>query len=203
VPGSRRPLVFEAVTGAESTPIAPVQGRQSAMRRAEAELAERLGAEADVVLLDGPLTFLTTSGPVLGYVKRLLRTYLPAGPSALLRTLAVGERTPIFLVVAKRGTRPRYSWYARIAAGRVIESALAGVVRLEALGGLGLGDVQALADTTARYLPRFASDASHDPRAPQNLYPIGGLEAHLRHRLGDALVIRRAIESRLHAEALA
>jgi hypothetical protein len=52
-------------------------------------------------------------------------------------------------------------------------------------------------------LPRFASDAARDPRAPQNLYPIGGLEAQLKHRLGDPAVVRRAIEAQLHSEVTA
>ena len=34
----------------------------------------------------------------------------------------------------------------------------------------------------------------HDARAPQNLYPIGGLETQLRHTLGDHDWIRRHIE---------
>ena len=38
-----------------------------------------------------------------------------------------------------------------------------------------------------------------DPRAPQNLVPIGGLERELRHRLGDQHVLYRA----LRAEAAA
>jgi hypothetical protein len=193
-------LTFEPETVAEDTPVAPVQGLQDAMRRSEAELAQSLANQADAVFLDGPLTFLTTAGPVVGYVKRLLRTYLPPGPAALLRSLGVGERTPVFLI---KGAQPRYSWYARVGTGRLIDASLTGVVRLEATGRLDLREVLALADVTARYLPRFASDPAHDPRAPQNLHPIGGLEAHLRHRLGDATVVRRAIESALHAEALA
>jgi hypothetical protein len=73
-------------------------------------------------------------------------------------------------------------------------------VRLEAPGARGTDEAVALADLSARELPRFASDAARDPRAPQNLYPIGGLEARLKHRLGDATVVRRAIEAQLHRE---
>ena len=53
---------------------------------------------------------------------------------------------------------------------------------------------------SARSLPRFASDPVRDPRAPQNLYPVGALEARLRHRLGDPLLIRRATLAHLHEE---
>ena len=74
-------------------------------------------------------------------------------------------------------------------------------MRLETSGALGLSAARELADASARELPRFASSPERDPRAPQNLYPIGGLETALRHLLGDHLVVRRAIESRLQREA--
>jgi hypothetical protein len=76
-------------------------------------------------------------------------------------------------------------------------------VRLETAASLDLAAVRALADTSARYLPRFASDPARDPRAPQNLYPVGALETRLRHRLGDSLLIRRATLARLHEEVTA
>jgi hypothetical protein len=56
---------------------------------------------------------------------------------------------------------------------------------------------------SCRVLPRLASDPAHDPRAPQNLHPIGGLEHRLRRRLGDPLLVRRAIEAHLHAQLAA
>jgi hypothetical protein len=194
-------LAFEPRAEPENTPVAPVEGLQKAMRREEAALAERLSAEVDVVFLDGPLTFLTAArGKVVGFVKRLLRSYLDPCAHSLLPRLEVGERTPLFLVPGKE---PRYSWYVRIARGRAIESALTGVVRLEARAARGLAESTALADLSAREMPRFASTAIHDARAPQNLFPIGGLEARLKHLLGDPAVVRRAIEARLHGEVAA
>jgi hypothetical protein len=199
----RAGVVFDPVSEPENTPAAPVEGLQKAMRGGEAGLAERLAAEVDVVFLDGPLTYVTAAarGPVVGFVKRLLRTYLDPTASALLPRLGVGERTPLFLVEAVR--EPRYSWYLRLGAGRVIDSALTGLVRLECPSGPGLDVARGLADLSARELPRFASDPTRDPRAPQNLLPIGALEARLKHLLGDHAVIRRAIEARLHQEAVA
>jgi len=192
-------MTFAPETVAENTPMAPVQGLQSAMRRSEAGLAERLAPEADVVFLDGPLTFLASArGPVVGFVKRQLRPYLEPREAALLSRLEVGERTPLFLIEQVRESR--YSWYLRIGAGRAVDSPLAGLVRLETSASLELAAVRALADTSARYLPRFASDPARDPRAPQNLYPVGALEARLRHRLGDATLIRRATLAHLHEE---
>jgi hypothetical protein len=200
----QQPFTFTPEAVADTTPMAPVQGLQNAMRREEAALAAQLGEEAaaaDVVFLDGPLTFLDEAkGPIVGVIKRLIRTYLPPEAAALLPRLAVGERTPLFLVTDAR--HARYSWYARIATGRAIESSLTGILRLETAAEGGLARARAVADASARELMQFASDAAHDPRAPQNLYPIGALEAQLRHLLGDPQLVRRAVEARLHQEAV-
>ena len=198
LPNGGPTLRFDPTTVAENTPEAALQGLQNSMREHEAALAESLSADGTLVFLDGPLTFFTASKlPVIGYVKRLLRSYLPPQQALLLRTLEVGQRTPLFLIKDTR--HHRYSWYTRIAAGRPIESSLAGIVRLETSSAIGLDHVRSVADLSAALLPRFASSAGRDPRAPQNLYPIGGLETALRHKLGDTLVIRRAIESYLHS----
>jgi hypothetical protein len=198
VPGARQAIAFEPQCTPENTPVAPLLCLQGTMRRREAELAEALAAEGGLVFLDGPLTFVAESvRPVIGFVKRLLKAYLPMPQAAVLRQLAVGERTPLFLIESQT---PRYSWYVRLGRGRAIDAALAGIVRLETSGALGLAPTLVLADISARELPRFASSPERDPRAPQNLYPIGGLEETLRHRLGDHLVVRRAIEARLHQE---
>jgi hypothetical protein len=200
VPGGRSSLAFEPRLVSENTPVAPLDGLQTAMREGEARLAEALGAEAEMVVLDGPLTFLgSTTAPIVGLVKRLMRAYLDASEETLLRRLEVGTRTPLFLIQDARA--PRYSWYQRIAGGRSIQAALTGVVRLEVSGALPLAQAGALADTASRLLPRLASDAAHDPRAPSNLVPIGGLEQRLRRLLGDPLLIRRAIEAWLFREA--
>jgi hypothetical protein len=45
----------------------------------------------------------------------------------------------------------------------------------------------------AATLPRFASQPHNDPRAPQNLHPIAGLERELKRRLGDPLLLERAL----------
>jgi hypothetical protein len=196
--GRGGPLCFTPEAAAENTPSAPLQGLQNAMRRAEAVLAEGLTGAGHPVLLDGPLSFLPHEGPVVGFVKRLVRCYLPAREGALLAPLAVGERTPLFLIEDPR--YPRYSWYTRLASGRAIQSPLAGVVRLETGTRRGLDETRDLADAVTAALPALPSTAHHDPRAPQNLHPIGALEARLRHLLGDTHLIRRAVEARLHQE---
>jgi hypothetical protein len=60
---------------------------------------------------------------------------------------------------------------------------------------VSLDEVRRTADRTAALLPRFASRPHKDPRAPQNLYPIAGLERELRRRLGDAGVLYRALRA--------
>lgn len=190
-------VVFEPISVAENTPEAALLGLQNAMRTSEAALAEVLATDEALVFLDGPLTFFTaTKLPVVGLVKRLLRSYLPPDKASLLRTLQVGQRTPLFLI--KETRHQRYSWYMRIGVGRAIESPLTGIVRLETSSALDRELVRRLADLSALILPRFASAYGRDPRAPQNVYPVAGLEASLRHRLGDTLLIRRAIETYLH-----
>ena len=190
-------VIFDPLAVAENTPEAPLQGLQNSMREREAALAELLSTAESLVFLDGPLTFFTaTKLPVIGFVKRLLRSYLPPEKALLLRSIEVGQRTPLFLI--KETRHQRYSWYTRIGSGRVIDSTLTGIVRLETSSALDLGLVRRLADLSTAVLPRFASSYGRDPRAPQNLYPVGGLETALRHRLGDPLIIKRAIEAHLH-----
>ena len=50
-------------------------------------------------------------------------------------------------------------------------------------------------------MPRYASEPHKDPRAPQNLYPIGGLERELRRRLGDPDLLYRALLLRSSANS--
>jgi hypothetical protein len=70
-----------------------------------------------------------------------------------------------------------------------------GVVRLECSPDLPSAQVTRLADATALLLPPPASTPHKDPRALQNLVPIGGLERQLRHRLGDQQILYRALRA--------
>jgi len=69
----------------------------------------------------------------------------------------------------------------------------AGIVRLEMPASAGLGTAAAQADVLAVALLRFAGVAHRDPRAPQNLQPVGALEKHLRALLGPSGLATRAI----------
>jgi hypothetical protein len=94
-----------------------------------------------------------------------------------------------------------YSWYLRLANRRAIDHPWAGLVRIETSDAVGLTPAVQLADVTTQHLPDFASSPIRDPRAPQNLYPIGALEDRLRRQLGDADFIRRHIEMHFTREA--
>jgi hypothetical protein len=127
----------------------------------------------------------------VGFVKTHERAYLSGGPASVVSALAPGERTPVFLTET---TWSRYSWYLRLPGAR--GHPWAGVVRCEASNRLTPAAAIAFANVSAATLPRFASAAHKDPRAPQNLYPIAGLERTLRHRLGDPTLIFRALRAR-------
>jgi hypothetical protein len=86
----------------------------------------------------------------------------------------------------------RHSWYLRLPGPP--GAPWAGIVRIECAADLQLTDVFRLADLSQACLGRFASTAYKDSRAPQNLYPIGGLERELRHRLGDPRLLHRALQ---------
>jgi hypothetical protein len=161
----------------------------SKMRDAEGESAEALSDECAVVA-DGPLKKIREHATV-GYVKTHRRAYLEPPQSRVIAELAPGQRSPLFCIA---GDTPyaRYSWYLRLAMLRGGHS-WTGVVRCEASGRLPREHVSTIADRTAAVLPLVASEPHVDPRAPQNLVPIGALERELRHRMGDRGLVYRAL----------
>ena len=86
----------------------------------------------------------------------------------------------------------RYSCYVRIAAPGPRSSPWFGIVRIEVPQSFGLVAARVTADEVACVLPRYAGIPHRDPRAPQNLQPVGALEKHLRHRLGPSRLAARA-----------
>jgi hypothetical protein len=137
---------------------------------------------------------------VIGLVKTVHKRYLEPAQAQVIAKLPPKFRTPIFRIGRDR---PVYSWYIRLAQTRPIDHPWSGVVRIETLESIGIEAAVRLADLTACHLPEFASSPVHDPRAPQNLYPIGGLENELRHSLGDHEWIRRHIEMHFAREYVA
>lgn len=164
-----------------------VQGLQQRMGRLEIAIAQQAGP-ADLVVVDGPLSGRQNVPGAIGYVKTHHARYLSEAVEHVIADLAAGQRTPVFLMTT---SWTRYSWYLRLpgAAGH----AWAGVVRCEASADLEPRAASALADRAAALLPRYASAAHKEPRAPQNLYPIAGLERELRRRLGDADLLYRSL----------
>jgi hypothetical protein len=155
---------------------------------------QRSPVEDDLLVVDGPLRGRTHLARTVGYVKTHQKSYLQPEQAAVVADLAPGQRSPVFGM----GTSwERKSWYLRLpGSSRAPWSA---IVRLECSADLPDDHAIALADVTARVLPRLASSPHKDPRAPQNLVPIGGLERQLRHRLGDAGLLYRSLRAAMAA----
>lgn len=187
-------LVYEPATCAGEDDAALQFALQDRMRNAEAALAAHLASEPDrLVITDGPLHFTTpTAAPIVGIVKRAVRRYLPDTEGALLPRLVPGTRTPLFGLGNPSAGSARYSWYTKLSVPRIHEHGLVGILRCEVTAAIGLDRARGIADLASALLPRFAGRPT-DPRSPQNLLPISGLEQQLRHRLGDPVLIRRAI----------
>ena len=161
----------------------------SKMRDAEGECAESLSAECAVVA-DGPLKKIREHATV-GYVKTHRVTYLEPDRNRVVAELAPGQRTPMF-TIASQTPYARYAWYVRLAMLQGGHS-WTGVIRCETSGHLAVEAAAAIADRTAAVLPLVASEPHVDPRAPQNLVPIGALERELRHRMGDRGIVYRTL----------
>jgi hypothetical protein len=194
-------LVYEPRSVPEEDPEAPLRGLHREMRAVEEQFARKLAADQSVlVLVDGPLSIGdATPGRVVGFVKRLFKLYLGQEHLPVLRALPCGARTPVFLI-SSAGRFSRFSWFTRIAKRLPVESDFTGLVRLEVSEGVGIDEAVRLADMTTSVVPRFVPSRSRDPRAPQNLVPIGALEQHLRRGLGDARLIHRRLATLLARE---
>lgn len=176
---------YEFVPCASSAPEDLYRAIHERMTLLEAQIE---GADATLVVFDGPLRGRTFLGGV-GFVKTQHVQYLPDPQQQVVTTLQAGQRTPLFLIGGPRFTR--WSWYLRLPGPS--PHPMSGIARCE-LPGLGtVSDAARRADTVTATLPRYASEPHKDSRAPQNLYPIAGLEDHLRHRLGDRDLMERAL----------
>lgn len=151
-------------------------------------------SDRDLLVIDGPLRGRENLPRALGYIKSHHKTYLPPELNALVGKLTPGQRTPAFHMVniSRTGTAwERRSWYLRLPSPP--GAPWAGIVRLECAADLPVSEVTRLAGLSQRCLGRFASAPYKDSRAPQNLYPIAGLERELRRRLGDPRLLYRAL----------
>jgi hypothetical protein len=158
------------------------------MAETEVAIASRLGG-ADLIVIDGPLRGRAHIDRAVGFIKSHAVRYLPEELHAIVGMLAAGQRTPVFTIGS---TWSRHSWYLRLPGPS--GSPWSGIVRCECSPDLAPDAAAALANVTSAVLPRFASEPHKDTRAPQNLYPIGGLERELRHRLGDQALLFRSLQ---------
>ena len=142
----------------------------------------------DLLVVDGPLRNRRQLPRTIGYVKTQQKQYLPAALTAVVTGLRPGQRTPVFHLGTVWGG---WSWYLRLPGGS--GAPWSGIVRVECSPELTPEQAIELAEISGATLPRFASSAYKDPRAPQNLVPIAGLERRLRGMLGDARVLHRAL----------
>jgi hypothetical protein len=181
---------YAAQQARASTPEALSLALQEQMLAAELRAAERAAAGRPALLvLDGPLRGRQHLPGAVGMIKTHHTGYLTERAAAVLAALEPGERTPAFTIGSTGWVR--HSWYVRLPGPS--GAPLAGVVRCECAGDVAAVALAHLADQTAVVLPRYASEPHKDQRAPQNLYPIGGLERELRRRLGDAALLYRAL----------
>lgn len=139
----------------------------------------------DLLVVDGRLRGRRSLPRTIGYVKTQGTRYLPAELVKVVTGLPAGTRTPVFRLSTL------YSWYLRLPGPA--RGPWAGIVRIECSGDLLSKEAIELADVSTATLPRFASTPYKDPRAPQNLIPIAGLEKRLRALLGDARLLHRAL----------
>ncbi len=178
---------YQVRATAGATPEELWLGIQQRMGDLEGRVAGR-HQTAGLVVVDGPLSHRRHLPGAVGYVKTQRVHYLPPALRPVLSRLAPGQRTPLFLTTTSWS---RFSWYARLPSDQPGPGA--GLVRCEVAAEGGVEAVAARADEVTATLPRFASQGHKEPRAPQNLYPIGGLERALRRRLGDQAVLYRGL----------
>jgi hypothetical protein len=197
--GTSSPLTYVSHSSPATTPDKLSEALINEMRQAESKIAEKLSGPDKLILADGNLTYVGGSSSVVGVIKSIYRMYLSTKRTQILERLEPGQRTPLFRIQGgkKRESYDVLSCYLRLTRPRRIEHVFAGLVRLEVKASLGPDKAIVLLDQAAIKVFELASRAPKDPRAPQNLLPVGGLERQLRRRLGDPQLVRRGIEKAL------
>ena len=176
-------------TGEASKLPAAVQAPLTALEIDVSAAARDVGSDgADLLVVDGPLRNRRQLPRTIGFVKTQQKQYLPASLTPVVTGLRPAQRTPVFALGTVWGG---WSWYLRLPGAT--GAPWAGIVRIECSPDLSAEQAIELAHLSVATLPRFASSSYKDPRAPQNLVPIAGLERRLRGLLGDARVLHRAL----------
>jgi hypothetical protein len=191
LPQARGGYRWQSASIAQADHDAPLRELQRRMRQSEGKLAEALALDGWTVVCDGPLSFVrSTDLPVCGYVKTHHRPLLVPEQHVKVASLSGHERSPLFAI------SDRYSCYLRLVPRSPRHGPWHGIVRLEFPQSSGISEATRVANQLSVALPRFAGISHIDPRAPQNLQPIGALEDQLRRRLGNqrqaSLAVREA-----------
>lgn len=187
---------YRATYASALSEAAPAQVLSQALQNqlAATELAAAEQARAghsgpdDLLVVDGPLHDRGRLPRAIGFAKTHRTEYLPPALAAQVATLRAGQRTPMFRVDSRFAV---YTWYLRLPCAP--GSPWAGIVRVDCSADLPAAEAAALAALSQVTLVRYASTEYKDSRAPQNLYPIAGLERALRRRLGEPGVLYRAL----------
>ena len=189
------PTVLNESQGLAMSLSASLQHQLSSLEIATAVAARGLLAEhgiadgRELLVVDGPVRGRDNLPRVLGFVKSHQITYLDSSLNAMVGTLAANERTPVFLLAGHNWNR--FTWYLRLPCPP--SHPWAGIARVECAANLPAAEAITLATLSQAVLPRFASTEYKDARAPQNLYPVAGLERELRRRLGHPGLLYRAL----------
>ena len=191
-------------------------GIHEAMTHLETQIVPMPGPD-DLVVFDGPLRG-RVGERTIGLIKTQHVQYLELEEQQVVTNLDAGQRSPLFTIGSRfswylRLPGPRTHGWAGIVRCEAptnsperceasldgpeqCEASLDGPEQCEAsLNGPSSAPAIAanLADRVATTLPRYASEPHKEHRAPQNLYPIKGLENALRRRLGDQRLLQRAL----------
>ena len=170
----------------DDSPEQRLSGITRVMLALEIEVSTNVPTD-QLVVYDGPLRSRDTLNSV-GMIKTHHKMYLEDNPKRVLMNLPPGHCTPIFQIL---GREPRYSWYLQLPGKKA--HPLAGIVRCEISASRSIDEARLLANRISATLPKFASEPHKDPRAPQNLYPIAGLERQLKRRLGDQRLLDHSL----------
>ncbi|BCB82548.1 hypothetical protein GCM10022251_79300 [Phytohabitans flavus] len=162
-----------------------VQGPLTAL---EVEISATARTDGDLLVVDGPLRGRRHLPRTIGYVKTQQSQYLPPALALVVTALRPWQRSPVFALGTAWGG---WSWYMRLPGSS--GAPWSGIVRVECSPDLSIEQAVELANLSLVTLPRFASTSYKDPRAPQNLIPIAGLERRLRGLLGDPRLLHRAL----------
>jgi hypothetical protein len=172
-----------------------VAAAQAALINLEKSVVDSLHSDATLTIVDGPIRGAGGSPFTIGYVKTQQKRYLPERLLGVVGALRAGQRSPIFRL---GGQWERYTWYLRQPGHDSVP--WSGIVRVECSADLPEDRAIELANLSVLTLPRLATSSVKDPRAPQQLLPIAGLEKQLRRLLGDSRLLHRRL---LSASAIA